>query len=389
VLKKGKRHTVITEHRLGDKTIADVCEALIGAALLANYGTGDMDNAVRAVTELVCSADHTMTTYAEYFEHYELPSYQTAPATVGQRDLVRKLETEHPYHFNYPRLARSAFIHPSYPYSFEHVPNYQRLEFLGDSLLDMACIDFLFHRFPDRDPHWLTEHKMAMVSNQFLGALCVSLGFHKHLLSFSTIIASNIGQYVTAITDARIQAEDDAESAGKARSEFSRDFWVSVRLPPKCLPDLVEAYVGAIFVDSGYNYNEVERFFAMHIKPYFEDMSIYDTFANKHPVTFLTNIMNTTFGCTNWTIHAKQLDNIGDGLPSEIVATVMIHDEIVADKQGVSARYAKISVANQALELLTGLPLTEFRARFGCDCKIDDDGEVIEVTEEAGHGTAI
>jgi endoribonuclease Dicer len=46
---------------------------------------------------------------------------------------------------------------------------------------------------------------------------------------------------------------------------------------------MVEAYVGALFVDSNFDYNEVQRFFDKHMKPYFEDMSIYDTFANNHP----------------------------------------------------------------------------------------------------------
>jgi dsRNA-specific ribonuclease len=46
----------------------------------------------------------------------------------------------HPYHFTYPRLLRSAFIHSSQAFMWEHIPNYQRLEFLGDSLLDQAFI---------------------------------------------------------------------------------------------------------------------------------------------------------------------------------------------------------------------------------------------------------
>lgn len=46
---------------------------------------------------------------------------------------------------------------------------------------------------------------------------------------------------------------------------------------------MVEAYLGAVFVDSGFNFEVVEAFFKRHVKPYFHDMSIYDTFANKHP----------------------------------------------------------------------------------------------------------
>jgi endoribonuclease Dicer len=55
--------------------------------------------------------------------------------------------------------------HPSYPSVWATVPCYHRLEFLGDSLLDMVCVEDLFARYPYRDPQWLTEHKVSyMVS---------------------------------------------------------------------------------------------------------------------------------------------------------------------------------------------------------------------------------
>ena len=46
---------------------------------------------------------------------------------------------------------------------------------------------------------------------------------------------------------------------------------------------MLEAYIGAIFVDSDFEFSVVENFFAAHIKPFFVDMSLYDTFANRHP----------------------------------------------------------------------------------------------------------
>lgn len=150
----------VQKHHLGDKTIADVCEALIGAALLSQNCLGDMDMAVKAVTVLVSNPDHTVTKWSDYYQSYTKPTYQLAQVTASQADLARKIELKDIYHFKYPRLLRSAFIHPSYPFLWEKVPCYQRLEFLGDSLLDMACINFLFHRHPDKDPQWLTEHKV-------------------------------------------------------------------------------------------------------------------------------------------------------------------------------------------------------------------------------------
>ena len=113
---------------------------------------------------------------------------------------------------------------------------------------------------------------MAMVSNRFLGALCVKLGFHKHLRCNSPPVALQIRDYI-----------NDLEEAEAATFDASPDYWMAVKAPPKALPDVVEAYLGALFVDSEYDYSQIERFFAAHIQPFFEDMSIYDTFANNHP----------------------------------------------------------------------------------------------------------
>ena len=55
----------------------------------------------------------------------------------------------------------------------------------------------------------------------------------------------------------------------------------------QALSDIVEAYIGAIFVDSEFSFAEVERFFDQHIRWFFEDMTIYDTFANNHPTVSL------------------------------------------------------------------------------------------------------
>jgi endoribonuclease Dicer len=386
VLTKGKTATAPNSHNLGDKSIADVCEALIGAALLSCHETGNMDRACRTVTELVSSENHQVNAFTDYYKLYKKPKYQVAAATEMQKNLAAQLEMVHPYHFRYPRLARSAFTHPSYPFSYEHVPSYQRLEFLGDSLLDMACVNFLFHRFPDKDPQWLTEHKMAMVSNQFLGALCVSLGFHSHLLLFNPAFQKQITDYVTDIIEARKQAEDDAVRVGKLRSECSADYWIAVRQPPKCLPDIIEAYIGAIFVDSEYNYSEVEKFFDMHIKWYFEDMSIYDTFANKHPTTFLTKFLQINMGCSEWSVMTREVKHV-DGSKPTIVAMVLIHGQIVADAQAESSRYAKVAAAKKAQQMLSGLPLQEFRQKYECECRPEDETE--EEAAKELHGTAV
>jgi endoribonuclease Dicer len=214
-------------HNLGDKTVADVCEALIGAAFIHYNRPGEtwkpemFDPAVRAVTKFVSREDHIMQSWADYLEAYEKPPYQIAQPLAVHKELAIKVEHDLNYRFKYPRLLASAFCHPSYPFSWEHIPSYQRLEFLGDSLLDTACVTHLFYRYPTKDPQWLTEHKMAMVANKFLGALCVKLGFHRHLRHNHSQLLHQVGEYVNEIQEAM-------RTAGNAV-----DYWIGVKDPPK------------------------------------------------------------------------------------------------------------------------------------------------------------
>lgn len=385
ILKKGKRVAAPNSHNLGDKSIADVCEAMIGAALLTHHESKNMDNAVRAVTELVSSENHDITQWSDYYKLYEMPKYQTMVSTESQKYLAMQVAKKHAYHFKWPRVLRSAFIHPSYPFSYEKIPSYQRLEFLGDSLLDMACVNFLYHNFPGKDPQWLTEHKMAMASNQFLGALCVSLEFHTHLLVLNGGFQKQIKDYVEEIQEARRQAEIDAVRAGRPASDCARDYWVTVRPPPKCLPDIIEAYVGAIFVDSQYDYSQVERFFDEHIKWYFTDMSLYDSYANKHPTTFLTNFLAVNMGCTVYHYPIREIPSIDSSKPM-VLAMVLIHGNVIAEHEAESSRYAKVGAAKKALGMLKGLPLMEYREKYKCTCKIEEVDEGVK-TEGESRGT--
>lgn len=360
----------LDEHHLGPKTLADVCEALIGAAFLSHNKPGaweesQWDDAVRAVTKLVDNSGHVMIKWDDYRKAYQTPGWQTAAVTASQRDLAEKVEREHPYHFNWPRLLRSAFLHPNQGTMTERVPNYQRLEFLGDSLLDMACVTYLFYRFPDKDPQWLTEHKMAMVSNKFLGAACVNVGFHKHLRQNSSKVQHQIQEYVAELLEVK-------QSSGGAR-----DYWTTVSDPPKCLPDIVEAYVGAMFLDSNFNYNVVQHFFDTQIQWYFEDMSLYDSYANSHPCTHLHNLLDQTYACQDYRLMAKEIPTIEGSEKKDVVAVVMIHNEIVSYSRGSSARYARLRVAHEALEIVRGMMPVDFRSKYLCTCQANVEVQAV------------
>ncbi|OJD20980.1 hypothetical protein ACJ73_07682 [Blastomyces percursus] len=354
------------KHSLGDKTIADICEALIGASLLSGGNAHRFDTAVKAVTAFVKSDDHRVSDWNCYVDLYLLPNYQIAQADAGQLDLAKQIGDRLGYQFRYPRLLRSAFTHASFPSAWSRVPCYQRLEFLGDSLLDMVCVEYLYHRYPDRDPQWLTEHKMAMVSNKFLGAVAVELGLHRHLLYFSNALLGQITRYAEEIKVAQAESND------------SPDAWTTTSDPPKCLPDMLEAYIGAIFVDSSFKFEVVEDFFQQHLKQYFEDMSIYDTFANKHPTTYFHNRLTIDFGCTNYCLKAGEVQMV-DGTEPRVYAAVIVHDEFVAEGIASSVRYAKIKASEAALATLEGLAPFKFREAYGCGCVSKKEEDVTTV----------
>ncbi|KAJ5120616.1 uncharacterized protein N7515_010004 [Penicillium bovifimosum] len=378
-LEYGRDHakffTTEARHSLAEKTIADVCEALIGASLLTGGVDNRYDMAIKAVTIFVNSQSHTATSWKDYINAYSLPAYQTTGTNAFEGDLADQVFEKLGYRFKYPRLLRSAFTHPSYPSAWASVPCYQRLEFLGDALMDMVCVEHLFHRFPDRDPQWLTEHKMAMVSNKFLGALAVKLGLHHHLQHFSSPILVQNTKYVTEIEFAEKEAKGEV------------DYWLSTSDSPKCLPDMLEAYIGAIFVDSGFDFTIVEAFFEKHVLPFFRDMSIYDTFANRHPTTFLYSKMAQLYQCADYCLKSGEIPGVS-GKTSRVYAVVMVHNQLIAEATSSSSRYAKVKVSSRALAVIEGLSVSEFRKRYNCDCQIEQiDGNGSDIGTK--FGTAI
>jgi endoribonuclease Dicer len=151
------------------------------------------------------------------------------------------------------------------------------------------------------------------------------------------------------------------------------------------LPDIVEAYVGAMFVDSEFQYAEVQRFFDTHIKWFFEDMSIYDTFARSHPTTKLYLHLSTYMNCSDYCVMSRPLD---DGSVSYNVAAVLVHGEVVADGRADSSKVAKVIASREALELIEGLSPFQFRDKFKCTCQPSEvDGSKNEL--DATIGTAI
>lgn len=91
------------------------------------------------------------------------------------------------------------------------------------------------------------------------------MGFHRKL--------KRVGQQLDiAIRDYEIEITEIQE-----KSNGAADFWTTISPPPKALPDILEAFIGALFVDSEFNYEIVEKFVTDYILPYFVDMTVFDS----------------------------------------------------------------------------------------------------------------
>jgi ribonuclease-3 len=96
-------------------------------------------------------------------------------------------------------LYRVAFVHRSYctmkNSNFENsndrcppgcLPlqdvSYERLEFLGDSVLGMVVARYLYERFPDRDEGFLSSMRTKIVNGRMLGSLAEKMGFPRYIV---------------------------------------------------------------------------------------------------------------------------------------------------------------------------------------------------------------
>ncbi|MCL2827001.1 MAG: ribonuclease III [Eggerthellaceae bacterium] len=81
------------------------------------------------------------------------------------------------YHFTQESLLLAAITHPSATEGRSVKYSYERLEFLGDSILGAIVASIAFHRYPDLDEGGLTRIKVSLVSGTSLSNTAAALGF--------------------------------------------------------------------------------------------------------------------------------------------------------------------------------------------------------------------
>ncbi len=120
--------------------------------------------------------------------------------------------------FNNKALLEQAFIHRSYINENPRtgLVHNERLEFLGDAVLELVVTEFLYEKYPHQNEGDLTAYRSALVNAVTLGELATDL-------SFNDMIKLSKGE---------------ARDVHRARSSI--------------LADAYEAFVGALYLDQGY-----------------------------------------------------------------------------------------------------------------------------------------
>jgi ribonuclease-3 len=127
-------------------------------------------------------------------------------------EALAELERRLGHPFGNPELARQALTHRSYG-----APHNERLEFLGDSLLNCAVATLLYERFPQLPEGDLSRLRAALVNQGSLSEVATTLGLGERLLL----------------------GEGELKSGGFRR--------------PSILADAFEALLGAIYLDAGFD----------------------------------------------------------------------------------------------------------------------------------------
>ena len=110
---------------------------------------------------------------------------------------VCRIEEEVGYRFENKQLLYRALTHASYSRSLAFVTeSYQRLEFLGDAVLDYVVTLHLYSRFPHLNHGDLTDFRSALVNNFTVAFLAVQKRLHKSVRGMSPFLLGMMGKFV-------------------------------------------------------------------------------------------------------------------------------------------------------------------------------------------------
>ncbi|CAM4964802.1 unnamed protein product, partial [Rotaria socialis] len=256
-----QRYTTQTAKR---KAFADMIEALMGAFLVST----DYFTTMKFMKWLGLDA----IPIDEQNRIAPLPSILLAGLSDTMDDVIPRIEEffndfafdeiekKINYVFKNKAYLIAAFTHPSYCNN-RLTQCYERLEYLGDAVLDFLVIRCLFVEYYKKvTPSRVTDIRQDLSNNGRLAYLLVSLDFHKKILHVSPDLNDRMafycGDMMLLSNDQSIKDKSNSNSLYEIQILPDIDAWAD-STAPKALADVFEALIGAIFLDSGYSLETV------------------------------------------------------------------------------------------------------------------------------------
>lgn len=259
---------------LSSKVLADVIEALIGAAYVDSQTQVESEaKAIKAMKLFIDEVDWR--TPAENVA--KLPVVISSSIIAGEK--LHRVEGMIGYSFKQPHLLAEALTHSSYN---PDISSYDRLEFLGDAVLDHIVKIRLYQNDELLSPEEMTLRRHAIVSHAALSFFSLQAS---HITTTTTVETdlntkkvtereSNrtiyLSDYIQLIDNRDMyQAREKTLATWKeVQSKILHAFEHGKEFPwakllsldaPKCYSDIIESIIGAVFVDSGASLEACEQ----------------------------------------------------------------------------------------------------------------------------------
>ncbi|KAJ2851363.1 Dicer-like protein 1 [Coemansia brasiliensis] len=310
----------------------------------------------------------------------DLSTEQAFNTAQLDKEAVQQIENTLGYTFRNHSLLLEALTHCS---SLDlSSSSYQRLEFLGDAILDFLLTKRYYDHQPPLSSHRITLIKHVAASNDLFGVILVQHGLHKYVRHSSPVLQGTIDDYELRLehacktwrgnrqnyqnmSDLNEQSSEPQElavppakqrrvSSGSEKLDFDvyadlpPEVWNSVRAP-KVLGDLLESLIGAVYVDAGMDFDAAVRVYEHVLSPFLT--RFVDTGKlSLHPV------IHTLLVCQGWGCDMVSWENTTDPNPLEYknryTCRVMSHGQQIATGSGESPRHAKYNAATSFLMMI-------------------------------------
>jgi len=207
-------------------------------------------------------------------------------------------------------ILREAFTHRSYINETRerNLAHNERLEFLGDAVVELSSTDFLYRKYKDATEGDLTSYRAALVNAVTLGGLAIEMGMEDYLLL----------------------SKGEAKDKGtKAREVI--------------LANAFEALVGAIYLDQGYEV--VDNFLKKNLLGMADEIVKKELWRDAK--SFFQEEAQDFVGVTP---QYRVIREVGPDHDKQFVVGVYLDDELVGKGEGKSKQEAEQNAAGDALK---------------------------------------